>query len=280
MHSTLFPLVALIVLPIGASAFTSSSTLDSRDSLRNSQRGSSVASLVLSRGGEIGKALGTGSVVSGPVKLKSYLATTKCLAGTPNLSVDQSLATARKAELGAAGVARCNLLCQRIVSLPSDDPVLDLLTADWVIEALQVAAADSGPRQPQQITGNITRTKQSLDLGIARAGTSTIERVGARFFGFPQTIEQDPSQPRCPVGEARQIGLDAKAGPSQSEYARGLKLWKRVEEAFPKNSDLAGFAADWIAAYGSSSIARGCKSWEYFLFVYRWPELAFYQEKY
>ncbi len=262
MDKILLSIVALFALPFEATAFDSSSTSVSSEWLRNFQRGSSVATLASSRGGDIGEVLGTSSKVSSPHKLKDYLATTNCSAGSPSDSGDLSLSAARLTESRRAGVARCDALCTRIVSLPRDDSKLDLLTSAWIIEALQVTASP-------------TAFEQSPGLINEHASTMTIESVGGRFFDLPDTllvdaVEAKPLPPDCSKWSYRSNVFGTRTITAHNEYKRGLQFWGRVAESFPTNSALSGFALDWIFAYLAAS-GKGCIYRESLVHTFRWP---------
>lgn len=275
-------LLALVVLPASASAFTggSTSTAVSRESLVNSERGASVASLISSQGGEFGKALGTGSKLASPVRIKDYLATTTCTSNTPSSTGLPSLAVARANESRAAGVARCDLLCKRIKRLPYDDPQLDTLTAAWVVEALQVAAntaADAtSPSQPADLSGT--------PLTPVPPRAPAIENVRARFFMPLEATYRWKDVPvkttlACPPGQQQRPTSAPGTDKSEFDYARGLQLWTRVAEALPPQSGLDSYAHDWIRLYRQTSSFAGCEKWEALLTALRWNTSLMKQTK-
>lgn len=282
-------LLAFVVFPIrvgalpGASSSRTSFSQSSHTATNSSQRGISVALVISSQGGALGKALGAGSNLSTPTKIKEYLAKGICSAGVPNSPVESSLVNVRAAESRNAKIVRCDLVCRRIVNLPDDDPALDPLIAAWVVEALQVAEHDALRGSPDA-TYSLERPWASA---AARRDTllsaPTIETLGARFFA-PQdaapadVVQQRSSTLKCPEGLPRRVASDALTE-SQSDYARGLRMWTRVEEALPHGSDLKAFAQDWVRVYRLTSDIADCESWDNLLLESRWPADGFFRSE-
>ncbi len=257
----------------------------STESLNLLQRGSSVALMISSRGGDLGAALGASSRLWSPGDVKANLIETQCrqFLGDAQPWPQDTMGTERR-ELSRQNwldarnrlERRCTGFCQRLKAMPAErDDELGTLAAAWLTNAIVLAYLEAqSPEQIAKVWDTIGRDLVMAIESRSTGATLSVEEHADLFFGAQahgsesrreaRRLEQRRARivkGRCDDIFVETVSPDVWIPPlehqkSVAAFERGKAMWESVRNQLPEGTDLRAYAETFVYSFTTVDEAR------------------------